>query len=239
MVEKSGLKSEKATVKTRKFCFVLSFIGTEGDLRLSLKESWVEVLDVPVFETQRQNWVCLSSQKPASVALITPQQSPRPKGSRNDWNLQGCKQCYWPRWTEKNLWVKVKGKALFWTVSYKLNLRNAVRMENLCNFFFMLLNSWTSDTKRILGKTDMWGIIFHVKMKEDKRPHSVRGKQVKGLASGQMEVDSYGPLCPSLPRVLTVPLARGRCQATCTTEAITQPPPPAGNRLVETGQVHR
>lgn len=39
VVEKSGLKSEKATVKTRKFCFVLSFIGTEGDLRLSLKES--------------------------------------------------------------------------------------------------------------------------------------------------------------------------------------------------------
>lgn len=37
VVEKSGLKSEDATVETPKFCFVLSFIGTEENLRLSRK----------------------------------------------------------------------------------------------------------------------------------------------------------------------------------------------------------
>lgn len=37
VVKKSSWKSEEAMVKTPKFCFVLSFRGKEGDLRLHMK----------------------------------------------------------------------------------------------------------------------------------------------------------------------------------------------------------
>lgn len=42
MVEKSGLKSEEATVKTEKSCFVFRFAGKDGEVRLRVRRmlSW-------------------------------------------------------------------------------------------------------------------------------------------------------------------------------------------------------
>lgn len=56
MVEKSGLKSVKAIAKTPDFCFVLSFIETAGDLRLSEKNPELKFFRVWSFKLSDRIW---------------------------------------------------------------------------------------------------------------------------------------------------------------------------------------
>lgn len=56
MVEKSGLKSGEAIAKTPNFCFVLSFIETERDLRLSEKNPELKFFRVWSFKLSDRIW---------------------------------------------------------------------------------------------------------------------------------------------------------------------------------------
>lgn len=109
------------------------------------------------------------------------------------------------------------------------NLIISIKMENLCNFLIMLVNSWVTDTKWILGKTEISG---RLSSKLKWRRTSIRTLSEQNRQRACVWADGGGLLRSSFQQVLTVPLPRGRRQATTTTKAVTQSWPQAGNRLV-------